>query len=160
MRKLRTPLQYESMLDELNEIRPLQVSDIVRQSICMPVCNRLAKSISKASDGVFVKGTQHGHILTKNVKELTQYQSEQRAIGAGQHNLIFDFSQPVYKVIIYVQVLIKVNRLYWGWVGSEFAIQDINSLGTHHINFVGDSICINTAIGVGGLINITVYGFY
>lgn len=160
MQKLLTPQQYESTLDELNEIRPLQVSDIVKQFISMPVCNRYANSESKASDGVFVKSTHHGHILNHKHRVLTQYQKVVIFRTAGEHNIENTFNQRVYRVLINTKVLDNVNRLYWGRLGSVFSIQDYNSIGIHQVNLIGDYICINASIAAEGFVNFDLYGFY
>lgn len=160
MRKLRTPLQYESMLAELNEIRPLQVSDLVKQSICMPVCNRHAESISKASDGVFVKGTQHGHILTKNSPNPTEYELKQYDLVGNTEIIEVVFSQKVSKVICNAISLSFVMDLSWCVPVTHEEIQDFNVMGIHQVNFVGTILYMFVDVPPFGQAIFDLYGFY
>ena len=160
MRKLRTPLQYESALDELNKIRPLQVSDIVKPSICMPVCNRYADSDSKASDGVFVKGTHQGHILIKNSPIPTQYELQQYNVLISTEYANIEFAQPVKRVVVNMLDISLVTEVYWCVPNNPIMLQDLEVLGTHLLNFIGTKFSIRFTGLPPMPIIFDVYGFY
>jgi len=160
MRKILTPQQYSQTLDELNEIRPLQVSDIVKPSIDIGVCNSFADSDNKSVLGKLAKCTQHGSLLKK--KPLGYAQFEQIGVNRLEIETIetISFSQPVKEVL--VKVIILNNVLVFHWCADNYlvSLMNLNSVGIYYLHLKGSSFDIYYHVGYEGQMTFIALGFY
>lgn len=64
MLKLITPIQYESALDGLNQVRPLSLADRGKITLDIPICNSNPVNAGRPALGKLLRCNQRGAILT------------------------------------------------------------------------------------------------
>lgn len=160
MRKLLTPLQYSSTLDELNELRPLQVDDKVKQVIGVPIHNELAIANAKGVRGLLSKGTQQGGAIIHHNHKLDNYEELNYVKSEILNSWSVSFSQRVYKVVIQHSKTVACNFFEWRNPTYTVTIQSLVIDGVSVCNFVGDIMYLWLDALFPNDNNIDVYGFY
>lgn len=160
MTKIISPQQYGPILDELNRIRPLKLTDTVRPSIDIGVCNALASSDKKSLLGRFVRGTHQGSVLVKNIKELTQYELIQINQLSSTAVIDIEFAQRVFRVVVNYKEDATTNNFCWCVPVNHVEIQPMYTEGIYQLNFVGTMMSFyGDGIPIGNTI-FDVYGFF
>jgi len=160
MRKLRTPLQYGYALEELNDLRPLQVDDKVKQVISIPTLNELAYTSKKSAFGRLVKGTQQGGEIIHHNHKLVEYESVFHTISELEYKWFITYTQTVYKVVVkhnYTEACIHLK-----WTNPTYAktIQELVLNGVSNCNFVGRIMYFWLLNPIPNTNYIDVYGYY
>lgn len=160
MAKLATPVQYESVLEGLNALRPLQLVEPIRRTVDVPILNSLPIESVKSAAGTLAKGTQQGAILNKNIYELTEYEKIEYNSAGIAGNINIEFAQTVKHIAINMRQKAGSNPFYWCIPLSNVMLRDITELGMHQLEFVGTKMWFyQNALPFHTLI-FNAYGFY
>ncbi len=160
MPKLLTPQQYEPVLDELNELRPLRIADQIHHKIEIGVCDKLPVAAKKAVTGSLVKGTQQGALLKKAINNNQHYQAISMLLTAINRYGYVPFDQKVSFVL--VNVLESENLAFFAWCDSTY-IKNIKELSwpkPTFVEFSGTVMYVKTAYDLIGSMTADYYGFY
>lgn len=158
--KLLTPVQYESVLSGLNDIRPLSLSDEGRMSLSIPVLNAEPVSNEKTARGKFLR-CHNGSALISDSVSYSQYQLKQKFVVPAQLNIsTFTFDPPVNYVIIYVDGLDPPKIIHWVQPVSYEVLASYEAVGTYSIRFSGTDITIQVPAAGPGPVEYELRGFY
>lgn len=160
MGKLITPVQYEPALEELNAVRPLQLQVRPRRILNIPILNKLPIESVKSIAGTLAKCTEQGSLLIKPPQDFTHYEAIEILLEEGIAEWYRDFTQKVYKILVYVYEKGLIGALAWTdptW-SSDIAI--VNALGCFYWPFVGKRIYMRQNIFIGGYMFLYLIGFY
>ena len=160
MRKIVTPQQYSQTLDELNKIRPLQVVDIVKQSVDIGVCNSFADSGDKSVLGKLVRCTQHGSEIIHRLNSDENYELKEFPTPTSTGLINHSFAQPVKCLLVYVYELLEFVTFYWVDSTGLIFIQKLETLGTILLPFKGTEFYTKVSSLPPGKVSFNLYGFY
>lgn len=161
MPKLLTPQQYENSLDELNELRPLQIADEVKRQIDIPVCNKLPVSTKKAVSGLLTKGTQQGALLTELNTDYTAYEKISQYFSDGSEQHCVTFAQEVNGVLCVQTTLFEYIEAWW--TNSTYALQimAISLIVPTYLPFIGTDLYVYASdTSIYRTLYMDFYGFY
>lgn len=158
MSKLITPGQFEPALDGLNQVRPLILSDEVKQSIDCPVGSMNPPNSDKIIQGTMSRCTKNGASLVNGIDGLNTQYIIPEVFGFGDttiHTLIF----PSFAMHVFVEVTqLGAVEVYWcspaGVILSGYLATGIYDMQAHGVKF-----CFRKEI-VGDPAAINLYGFY
>lgn len=97
MRKLITPVQYESALDELNALRPLQLRDESKILVPYPVLCK--DSDTRSVIGMLARCSPQGALLRHTDKDYSAWQPIMGNFSYFVSNIAITFAQRVSRVI-------------------------------------------------------------
>lgn len=160
MPKLLTPRQYEKPLEDINEIRPLQLADEIQHKIEIAVCNKLPVSTKKAATGMLMKGTQQGALLAKFNKDYTIADPIRLELNYLTPTGCVSFVQKVSFVVYDVISSYSMTGLFWTDSSGDIIFWPLDPTQTTYIGFSGTDLYMK-ATGVanwGGSYDF--YGFY
>ncbi len=160
MQKLCTPLQYESVLDSLNSLRPLQVSNKVSTHINIPVLNRLAADNNMSAEGMLARCTQQGSGLIHSADSLTGIESRLYAWPTGAGLINMSWSQKVYFVVIDVYARTGTPSFNWKDSTGGITIKALSALGVYMCEFVGTNMYLHLTVPPVTTLSYNAYGFY
>lgn len=160
MSKLMSPVQYESALEELNAVRPLQLQKCVRQGLDIPILNKLPKESIKSTAGTLARCTQQGVLFSKNVHKFTEYEHIQIILDHETDIAEIDFTEFVYKVIINIAAEIGISWAQWVHIPYNSNILALNITGAVQCNFMGHKMRIRYDILLPQVVTVDFYGFY
>jgi len=161
MRKLATPVQYESTLEGLNEVRPLQLKGEGKIVIPYPVLCSNPPTKDRPAVGKLTRCSQQGALLAgrRVVYESAEYITEDFEGGDGDK--LIRFSQQVKYV---VSMVVVAGFWYTAfWTDSTYTIQfkDIHDTNGVYIPFRGIDLYISVVVAPPiGATTIGFYGFY
>lgn len=160
MQYIKTPSQYELVLDKLNALRPLQVAEKVKTSLSLPIANVQGNEQQNICVGAPLKCTQHGKLIVHNVESLTEYQEFNYDYASYDDILVVTFSQRVYHVVVHKKTIGITIAFYWSNPTGTKSYQDLNSVGIHNLNFVGTVLRLRVLQLAPPNLEFDVYGFY
>lgn len=158
MLKLATPVQYESSIEGLNDIRPLQLADEVKIVIPCPALCRSPVTKNKPVVGRLARCSQQGALLTELQKFYTNFEYIEQDFETGNSNKLIEFSQKVSCVQSKVIVVGLHDTAYWTDPTYIEQIMSIYDTQTVFLPFVGTNLYIIIHILVPGFT--TTYGFW
>jgi len=160
MPKLLTPQQYENSLDELNELRPLQLADETQHKIDIAVCDKLPVSSKKAVAGMLIKGTQQGSLLVRFDKDYPNYEVRQPNISYIHKKDLVSFAQKVSFVLSVVVNSYGLTDLWWTDSSYNIILKELSITDPTFIEFSGTDLYVKgDGIANWGCI-VFFYGFY
>lgn len=160
MQKLLTPTQYESALDRLNDIRPLQLAERIRPAISIPVLNSLPVESKKSISGVLAKGTQHGSLLNSMPVWADNTIETTLDITEAVPNVHYQFPIRVKGVLVTFMELAGGGGIDWSDKDFTAIIMDLCHTLFKFLPFVGTDIYFKSS-GYGGYeFEIILIGFY
>lgn len=151
---LRTPVQYESVLDELNTVRPLQLADEGKVALDTPVLNANPVSSSRPAIGKLLRCNQRGGILRSPVDKYTSagYLEYTYIYPINIHRFTFSEVTPV----VFVECIDPVNVISYAWTDStgDIAIVTWPVMMDRLLRFYGKRLWIKVVFMVGGSVTI------
>jgi len=130
MPKLITPVQYEPTLDELNEVRPLQLADEVKSVISSPALNLNPVSHGRPVFGKLSRCNNQGALLTNGNSGYENYEAFSLPVywHPTQHYSI-TFSQKVKRVFLLPTMFWFDPALKWTDPSYLITIKELNPNG-------------------------------
>jgi len=160
MPKLASPVQYESALDGLNTIRPLQLADVGKIVLPTPVLCKNPPNRDNPAVGLLARCTQQGALLKSNGLFANKIYADSFNINTEENNETYVFPSKVYGVLAKHSELEEETYCYW--CSNDF--QDIYiSISTHEwlfLPFVGRRICFFVDAEEDWETVVTLIGFY
>ena len=160
MSKLLTPVQYEDTLDELNMIRPLELADVVKHLIDIPILNSNSVNNNLAL-GKLLRCDNAGASLIKNANGFKYVEAIAFYVDYLGKPRDITFAQPVegalykyvsdnecYNVMWVIPAL--GNPIIKTWLATD----------TTWLEFNGTKIRLNISGGILHHLNAILYGFY
>lgn len=160
MPKLATPVQYEPVLDGLNELRPLILDNTVRRVIGVPVSPVDVSDTSGGVKGRLLRCNRQGALLRENNHYEPEYQSISISWSAAGGNRVVTFDQRVnyiaYRWVVKSGLLIAARydstfTYFLGWLVLS---------GNNFIPFRGTAMGFVAAFFPGGYATMNIRGFY
>ena len=142
MPKLSTPIQYESPLEILNELRPLELADKVKFNLDIPILNTNLSGIGRPANGKVACCTQGGALLKD---EGLWANSEQRfvvPIYSAVPYTTFNFSVMVFGVIATYYSTTLVDWVKWYNMDNSIAYTTLVEDEYVFLPFVGKRLRI------------------
>jgi len=158
--KLTTPVQYEQVIDGLNEIRPLNLDDTVRRVVSLPVINSLSVDDPHIVQGKVLRCDNNGAVLGKNNRCYNNYEDKYLYTGSGYENNTIVFGQRVYYVNLRIKTLSVGGYVQWLDPLFYILVKLYESTGLYYLPLVGTKIHLRTAGYGTGATRVYVYGFY
>lgn len=160
MAKLATPIQYESALDRLNAVRPLQLADEAKIALNIPVLNVNPVDKDKPVVGKLLRCNQQGVLLRSNDK--AQENSEYKSFFSYCRlcTFHFPFAQKVFGVIV---TFVDPAEIFTVWWCSEAAVVKYKQITKDvwtFLPFVGIDFYLRFESAVYGAAVPYLYGFY
>lgn len=159
MPKLLTPTQYESALDGLNDVRPLSLTDEVKNALELPVLNVNPVDKDKSVVGKLARCNEQGALLKDSGIWANDFQDFMFLIFPHDESIkTASFAQVVKAVILEITGLIMANELWWcAENGDKFIAYRLD--GTYFIPFYGDIFRIHKLYKQATL-TVKIYGFF
>jgi len=160
MPKLLTPIQYEDTLDELNIVRPLELADVVKHLIDIPILNSNSVDNNPAL-GKLLRCDNAGALLIKNSNGFKHVEAKAFYVDYLGKPADITFAQPVERVLY---KYVSDNECYnVMWVIPALGnpiIKTWPATDTTWIEFNGTTIRLNISGGILHHLHAILYGFY
>lgn len=160
MVKLASPVQYESPLEGLNDVRPLQLADVGKIVLPTPVLCKNLPTVNKPAVGRLVRCTQQGALLRDNSEFADKVKSARLDIMDYRIPKKYTFPMKVYGVI--AKYFIQMHSFEIVWCSPDGANEYIALSVTDYLflPFVGTDIWFMSVGENAGFGYIAIKGFY
>lgn len=160
MSKLINPLQYESALEELNAVRPLQLQERPRFVLDVPILNKLPKEGNKITAGTLATCTANSLLVNNRTRILKNVENKHYIKGSTIESWYVIFTQVVYKVIITISYTFKPIYFRWVTYPDEITIQELDCDIANVCNLVGKTMFLGIDPILPQECIVDAYGFY
>lgn len=158
--KLITPVQYEPVLDDLNQIRPLQLQDDVQRVISLPVVNTNPANNPNNARGKFLRCSQQGVILGTHNYNSYDYEEIEKYIIDDFSDYLITFSQLVKFVQVEIRQMADSGYLRWRTLYPSRLIIIYENTGFYYWPYRGTQLNVRiNGTGNGGT-QVFFRGFY
>lgn len=160
MVKVVTPVQYESPLGGLNEVRPMEMSGEVKPFIDTSILNINPIDNVRPAKGRLLRCGNDSAVLQNSIKGFRKVETVFAELGYGDDEIVVTFSQRVERVLwsiivsVNCQAIIRCNDKYW------LPIQYVSLTGTTLLTFANTALYFIGAHTAGGHTEANLYGFY
>ncbi|MBA7474041.1 hypothetical protein ES707_09388 [subsurface metagenome] len=160
MPKLATPVQYESALEGLNDIRPLQLAEESKIVIPYPVLCKNPPSKGRPAVGKLARCSEQGALLKSNILLLDKLYTF--FVHIHEYNTLISvmFPNRVYGVAARYNQIEKASTTYWS---SDTGVAHIDRLVADKyifLPFIGKIIYFKGYGSVGWIASIDIRGLY
>ena len=160
MSKLLTPTQYEDILGELNNVRPLDLSDEVKLSLDIPLFNLNTPDTDKPVVGKLVRCDNYGALLKENSENYRNVEVKEVFIVTVDTLSSVTFSQVVHGVEWEFSDEFRMDTIFWVDPNTGNPYQQLSMTGTTWINFVGKRFYLMSTGHPAAWIFGRMHGFY
>lgn len=161
MAKLATPVQYESSIEGLNDIRPLQLRDEGKIVIPCPVLCRNPVTKNRPVVGQLARCSQQGALLSGKRLHYDTHEYLTADFDFFNDQKLIQFSQKVSCVQSKVIDVGVWATAFWTDPTYIIEIMDIYDIYTVFLPFVGTDLYIRVACPVPGITTtLGFWGFY
>ena len=160
MLKVGTPILYESALDELNRVRPLQLSDRIKLALDYPVLCSNPVGVGSPAIGKLARCDEQGALLKRSLNSSTNYEKIDAILSPANRRGCFVFSQKVNYVELQITQLLGGRYLYWCNSNYSVAYNYYNANGLYFIPFKGQVMYFLYNYIAGANCIFSLYGFY
>jgi len=160
MVKVATPILYEPSMDELNRVRPLQLSTRSRLFLDYPVLCKNPIGEGRPVVGKFLRCDEQGAVLKRNSNSFTGYELKTEQFYAGHDKRVITFSRKVSAMVFEVIFNSQANVL--SIYASDFLtwVKDYWYAGVYFEPFRCQSIYFWGDGRAFWDIDVNAYGFY
>jgi len=159
MIKLSTPVQYEDSLDELNIVRPMELTDEVKTILDIPVVNAKPVDTGCSAIGKLLRCNESGSLLTNGRVNFQDTESfTEMFFGMAPSITLIEFSQVVSGVILSITMLMEDEKLAW-CDSTGVVLVEYDARGNYPIAFYGTKIYFKRTAG-WSVFSITITGLY
>ncbi len=160
MRRLITPVQYDSTLAGLNEIRPLTLADEVKAGLSFPILNLNPVDNNQPAKGRFLRSDHQGSLLRSLADDCPEVSYEKKDIWL-ESDLTFtvSFAQKVNYVLGKMSWFELTGTIKWNTKDHWYLIKVISNTEQTFLPFRGQVMYVQ-GFGVSGVGTLTLYGFY
>lgn len=160
MSRLITPVQFEPVLGELNQLRPLKLKKLVRQKIVYPVID--ANNSDTSTRGKLLRCNEGSTLVNP---PQTGYETYEVILDYYREYLDYTyvpvtFSQQVKFVLIYTYNVWFYIDVQWVSGNGGFALKDITQNGVTECGFKGTTFWLGLHSDLDGWMVMQMYGFY
>ncbi len=158
--KLLTPVQYEPTLEELNAVRPLELSDEVGISIDMVALDAGDEADKSSIIGRFMRCTQHGAILANSNVKYDNVEAVVFGFDRNSNPGHTQFSQKVFGVVVDIETSWSASSPTWSDSTGSIVYQLLSLTQPVYIPMVGDGFWLAWINGGDTSITGKAYGIY
>ena len=159
MIKLRTPVQYEDVLDELNIVRSLSLNEVSRIELATPVLCKNPVSVGKPAIGKLLRSDEQGALLKSNSFFADKFESVGAQMSSGNLTKTITFSRKVKGVLVGWFETGPYGTFWWSDDTYTAHYKVIPNKTQVYLPFNGTVIHFVMDWTIGSII-ITVLGFY
>lgn len=160
MVKVITPVQYESPMGGLNEVRPLEISGEVKPFIDTSILNINPVDTGRPAKGRLLRCGNDSAVLQNCVKGFRHVENVPVELDDAHAYNSFTFSQKVDRVLWYSPWWVGAVSIFWCHDAYWLLFQELSLDVPSWVPFTGKTIhLIGSFIG-GGSLEANLYGFY
>lgn len=160
MIKIASPVQYESSLDELNRVRPLNLSVQSKLSLDYPVLCKNPVGVGQPAISRLLGCNEQGALLRNKGNSFHNYQLVLATLTYELDWCEIDFSQKVFAVILSFTATGTWRNLFLTASIYSVRLRTFTQVGTYFIYFTGLKMHFQQLALASTKKYLSVYGFY
>lgn len=160
MPRLRTPVQYEESMGELNQVRPLNLIDPVKIALDIPFLNFNPVNKNRPAIGKLVRCNKAGALIKENSVIERNTEIDGGGVTTGTPVVAITFSQPVHYWRMWGIGTTLGSDLWLTDSTGDIIIQTLDMLGDNTIFLYGDTFYVKGAGTPFWIITFTFTGYY
>ncbi len=160
MPKLATPIQYEDSLDELNQLRPMSLTDEGKIELAIPTLNVNPVDSGRPVIGKLLRCNQVGSLVGNSSIGYSNVEQFIHMFIMPPRHKLFEFSQKVFAVVIQgTEITGSADAI---WTDSTYTATYATAIADASIviPFVGDKLYIRADVIITGAYRVDVKGYY